>query len=39
MAQGLGYEDSWFLTFLTQVFIAIVLVAITATLFRRSNTG
>ncbi len=39
VAQGLGYEDSWFLTFLTQVFIAIVLVAITATLFRRSNTG
>jgi uncharacterized membrane protein YeaQ/YmgE (transglycosylase-associated protein family) len=38
VAQAIGY-DNWFLVFLTQVFIAIVLVAITATLFRRSNTG
>jgi hypothetical protein len=27
------------LVFLTQVFIAIILVAITAALFRKSNTG
>lgn len=34
-----GYGDTWLLVFLTQVFIAIVLVAITAALFRKSNTG
>ena len=39
VAQGLGYQDSWLLVFLTQVFIAIVLVAITASLFRKSTTG
>jgi uncharacterized membrane protein YeaQ/YmgE (transglycosylase-associated protein family) len=39
IAAGLGYSDSWFLTFLTQVFVATVLVAITAFLFRKSDTG
>ena len=39
VAQGFGYDDWFWLTFLTQIFIAIVLVAITAILFRRSNTG
>jgi uncharacterized membrane protein YeaQ/YmgE (transglycosylase-associated protein family) len=34
-----GYADQWLLVFLTQVFIAIILVAITAALFRKSNTG
>jgi uncharacterized membrane protein YeaQ/YmgE (transglycosylase-associated protein family) len=34
-----GYGDQWLLVFLTQVFIAIILVAITAALFRKSNTG
>jgi uncharacterized membrane protein YeaQ/YmgE (transglycosylase-associated protein family) len=39
VADQLDYSDSFWLTFLTQVFIAIVLVAITAFLFRRSETG
>jgi uncharacterized membrane protein YeaQ/YmgE (transglycosylase-associated protein family) len=39
IAAGLGYSDSWFLTFLTQVFVATVVVAITAFLFRKSDTG
>ncbi len=39
VAQGMGYDDSFWLVFLTQVFIAIVLVAITAFLFRKSSTG
>jgi uncharacterized membrane protein YeaQ/YmgE (transglycosylase-associated protein family) len=39
VAQGLGFADSFWLTFLTQIFIAVVLVAITAFLFRKSNTG
>ena len=39
VAQGLDYDDSFWLTFLTQIFIAVVLVAITAFLFRKSNTG
>jgi uncharacterized membrane protein YeaQ/YmgE (transglycosylase-associated protein family) len=39
VAQGFGYDDSFWLTFLTQIFIAVVLVAITAFLFRKSNTG
>jgi len=34
-----GYADQWLLVFLTQVFVAIILVAITAALFRKSNTG
>lgn len=38
-ANAFGYGETWILVFLTQVFIAIVLVAITATLFRRSNSG
>jgi uncharacterized membrane protein YeaQ/YmgE (transglycosylase-associated protein family) len=37
VADGLGYGDTFFLVFLTQIFIAVVLVAITAALFRRSN--
>jgi uncharacterized membrane protein YeaQ/YmgE (transglycosylase-associated protein family) len=32
-----GYGDSFWLVFLTQIFVAIVLVAITAFLFRKSN--
>jgi len=39
VADQFGYGDTFWLTFLTQVFIAIVLVAITAFLFRKSNTG
>jgi uncharacterized membrane protein YeaQ/YmgE (transglycosylase-associated protein family) len=39
VAQGLDYDDSFWLTFLTQIFIAVVLVAITAFLFRKSNTS
>lgn len=39
VAQGVGYGDSFWLTFLTQIFIAVVLVAITAFLFRKSSTG
>jgi len=31
--------DSFWLTFLIQIFIAVVLVAITAFLFRKSDTG
>lgn len=34
-----GYGDSFWLVFITQIFVAIVLVAITAALFRRSDTG
>ena len=37
--EQLGYGDSFWLVFLTQVFIAVVLVAITAFLFRKSSTG
>jgi uncharacterized membrane protein YeaQ/YmgE (transglycosylase-associated protein family) len=32
-----GYADSFWLVFLTQVFVAIVLVAVTAALFRKSQ--
>lgn len=39
VASGFGYADSFWLVFITQVFIATVLVAITAFLFRKSNTG
>ena len=39
IANWLGYSDSWILTFLTQVFVATILVAITAALFRKSDTG
>ncbi len=39
VAQALDYDDTWLLVFLTQVFIAVVLVAITAFLFRKSDTG
>lgn len=39
IAEWAGYGDTWPLVFLTQIFIAIVLVAITAALFRKSNTG
>ncbi len=38
-ATQFGYGDTFWLVFLTQVFIAIVLVAITAFLFRKSDTG
>ncbi len=34
-----NYADSFWLVFITQVFIATVLVAITAFLFRKSETG
>ena len=39
LANALNYETTWILVFVTQVFIATILVAITATLFRKSNTG
>lgn len=39
VAYQFDYGNSFFLTFITQVFIAVVLVAITAFLFRKSNTG
>jgi uncharacterized membrane protein YeaQ/YmgE (transglycosylase-associated protein family) len=39
VAYQFDYDNSFFLTFITQVFIAVVLVAITAFLFRKSNTG
>lgn len=38
-ANALNYEETWILVFVTQVFIATILVAITAALFRKSNTG
>lgn len=34
-----NYEESWFLVLLTQIFIAVILVAITAALFRKGSTG
>ena len=37
VAQGLNYDDSFWLVFLTQIFIAVVLVAITSALFRRAG--
>lgn len=39
VATYFSYNDSFWLVFITQVFIATVLVAITAFLFRKSNTG
>ncbi len=39
IAEGLGYDETWILVFFTQVFVAVVLVAITAFLFRKSSTG
>ena len=40
IANWAGYgTDSWFLVFITQVFVATILVAITAALFRKSDTG
>lgn len=33
----LGYSSSFWLVFLTQIFIAVVLVAITAALFRKAG--
>ncbi len=38
-ANALNYGETWILVFVTQVFIATILVAITAALFRKSNTG
>lgn len=38
-ANWLGYEETWILVFLTQIFIATILVAITAALFRKGTTG
>jgi uncharacterized membrane protein YeaQ/YmgE (transglycosylase-associated protein family) len=38
-ASAFGYSSTWLLVFLTQVFIATILVAITAFLFRKSSTG
>ena len=38
-ASAFGYSDSFWLTFITQIFIATILVAITAFLFRKSSTG
>ena len=39
VANWLNYDQTWILVFLTQVFIAVILVAITAALFRKSSTG
>jgi uncharacterized membrane protein YeaQ/YmgE (transglycosylase-associated protein family) len=40
IANYFNYADNgWLLVFLTQVFIATILVAITAALFRKSSTG
>ncbi len=39
VAEALGFKESWLLVLITQVFIATVLVAITAALFRKSSTG
>jgi uncharacterized membrane protein YeaQ/YmgE (transglycosylase-associated protein family) len=39
IANALGYGDTWILLFITQVFVATILVAVTAALFRKSNTG
>ncbi|MEI6361296.1 MAG: GlsB/YeaQ/YmgE family stress response membrane protein [Actinomycetes bacterium] len=39
IANWLGYSGTWLLVFITQVFVATILVAITAALFRKSNTG
>ena len=38
VASAAGIDNFW-LTFVIQIFIAVVLVAITAFLFRKSNTG
>lgn len=37
VASYFHYSDTWFFVLLTQVFIAVVLVAITAALFRQSG--
>lgn len=39
LANALNYETTWILVFVTQVFIATILVALTAALFRKSNSG
>jgi uncharacterized membrane protein YeaQ/YmgE (transglycosylase-associated protein family) len=39
VATAFGFGDSFWLTFITQIFIAVVLVAITAFLFRKSDAG
>lgn len=33
-----GYENQWFFVLITQVFIAVILVAITAALFRKGSS-
>lgn len=38
LAEALGYGDQWFFVLITQIFIAVILVAITAALFRKSST-
>lgn len=38
-ASAFGYADSWLLVFLTQIFIATILVAIVAALFRKSGAN
>ena len=37
IAQAAGYGDNFWLVFLTQIFVAVILVAITAALFRKST--
>lgn len=37
VANWAGYADSFWLVFLTQIFLATILVAITAALFRRAG--
>lgn len=39
VAQALNYDDSFWLVLITQIVIAVILVAITAFLFRKSSTG
>jgi uncharacterized membrane protein YeaQ/YmgE (transglycosylase-associated protein family) len=39
VASYFGYSGTWFFVLLTQVFIAVVLVAITAALFRKSGAN
>ena len=38
LAGALGYASNFFLVLITQIFIAVVLVAITAALFRKGST-
>lgn len=39
VAYYFNYADQWFFVLLTQIFIAVILVAITAALFRKGSTS